>query len=133
MIPKDPIKRTKARCIAEVINSGIQPYQNLPVLKLVGKETLHGFASEINLRGFNAIEEILKTTSGKYCIGDEISIADLCLGPHVFSAMNRFKLNLNEFKIITRVTNEISKLQEYQISHPSKMPDYSKEPPAVFR
>ena len=28
LLPKDPVKRAKARAIAEIVNSGIQPYQN---------------------------------------------------------------------------------------------------------
>ena len=28
LLPKDPVKRARARAIAEIVNSGIQPYQN---------------------------------------------------------------------------------------------------------
>ena len=28
LLPKDPAKRAKARAIAEIVNSGMQPYQN---------------------------------------------------------------------------------------------------------
>jgi glutathione S-transferase len=28
LLPKDPCKRAKARAIAEIVNSGMQPYQN---------------------------------------------------------------------------------------------------------
>ena len=31
IIPLDPVKRQKARAIAEIVNSGIQPYQNTNV------------------------------------------------------------------------------------------------------
>ncbi len=33
-----------------------------------------------------ALEQVLKKTSGLYCVGDEVSIADLCLVPQVNNA-----------------------------------------------
>ncbi len=37
LLPNDPILRAKSRAIAEMITSGIQPLQNLNVLKKVGE------------------------------------------------------------------------------------------------
>ena len=33
-----------------------------------------------------ALEQILKNTSGDYCVGDDVTIADLCLVPQVYNA-----------------------------------------------
>jgi maleylacetoacetate isomerase len=32
LIPQDPLKAAQARAIAEIVNSGIQPYQNTNVI-----------------------------------------------------------------------------------------------------
>jgi maleylacetoacetate isomerase len=37
LLPNDPILRAKSRAIAEMITSGIQPLQNLNVLKKIGE------------------------------------------------------------------------------------------------
>ena len=39
------------------------------------------FASNWIRRGFQAYEDIIKNTRGKYCIGDSITIADVFLIP----------------------------------------------------
>jgi maleylacetoacetate isomerase len=85
LIPTDPVKRARARAIAEIINSGIQPYQNTNVVKRIaqemGDEKKNEWLQFYLRKGFKAIEEALKETSGKFCVGDEITIADLCLVP----------------------------------------------------
>ena len=93
LIPKDPIKRAQARAIAEIVNAGIQPYQNANVLKKIveyqGEEKKTEWINNYLTKGFRAIEALLQKTSGKYCVGDEVTIADCCLIPQVYSA-NRY-------------------------------------------
>ncbi len=79
------MKKFQARCIAEIINSGIQPYQNLNVINRIskdqGKEKKQEWVQFYLKKGLNSIEEILKMThTGKYCVGNAISIADIFLG-----------------------------------------------------
>lgn len=99
LIPSDPIKRARARAIAEIVNSGIQPYQNANVINRIGQyqgdEKKLEWINNYLTRGFRAIEALLKQTSGKYCVGDDITIADCCLVPQVYSA-NRFWLILEK-------------------------------------
>lgn len=70
----------------QVISSGIQPLQNLIVLIHVGEEKKKEWAQHWITRGFRAVEKILSSVAGKYCVGDEISLADCCLIPQVFNA-----------------------------------------------
>jgi maleylacetoacetate isomerase len=58
--------------------------QNTAVLRKVGdeKEWTQHFIN----RGFKAIEKLLFTCAGKYCVGDEITLADCCLVPQVYNA-----------------------------------------------
>lgn len=89
LLPKDPAKRAKARALAEIVNAGIQPYQNTNVLKRLteqlGEEKKNEWVQNYLRKGFRALEESLKQTSGKYCVGDELSIADLALVPQVYN------------------------------------------------
>ncbi|KAM9646576.1 maleylacetoacetate isomerase isoform 4-T6 [Trichechus inunguis] len=86
LLPQDPKKRASVRMISDLIASGIQPLQNLSVLKQVGKENQLAWAQNVISSGFNALEKILQSTAGKYCVGDEVSMADLCLVPQVANA-----------------------------------------------
>ena len=35
LLPKDPVKKAKIRAFCEVINSGLQPYQNLKIVEKI--------------------------------------------------------------------------------------------------
>lgn len=70
----------------KVIASGIQPLQNLIVLIHVGEEKKKEWAQHWIMRGFRATEKLLSACSGKYCVADEITLADCCLVPQVFNA-----------------------------------------------
>lgn len=86
LLPQDVHKRAKVREICEIICSGIQPLQNLIVLIHVGEEKKKEWAQHWITRGFRAVEKVLSTSAGKYCVGDEITMADCCLVPQVFNA-----------------------------------------------
>ncbi|XP_047650880.1 maleylacetoacetate isomerase isoform X2 [Phacochoerus africanus] len=86
LLPQDPKKRAQVRMISDLLASGIQPLQNLSVLNQVGKENQLTWAQRVIAPGFNALEQILQSTAGKYCMGDEVSMADLCLVPQVANA-----------------------------------------------
>ncbi|XP_074548874.1 maleylacetoacetate isomerase isoform X1 [Halichoeres trimaculatus] len=85
LLPADPKKRAHARMISDLIASGIQPLQNLYVIQKIGAEKVP-WSQHFIERGFQALEPILKQTAGKYCVGDEISMADICLVPQVYNA-----------------------------------------------
>ena len=41
------------------------------------------WAQHFITQGFSSLEKIVSSTSGKYCVGNEISLADLALVPQV--------------------------------------------------
>ncbi|CAM4571144.1 unnamed protein product [Lepidochelys olivacea] len=121
LLPQDLKKRAQARMISDHIVSGIQPLQNLSFLKQVGEKKLEWAQGSI-ARGFQALEQILQHTAGRYCIGDEVSIADLCLVPQVYNA-ERFKVDLAPYPTITRINKALLELEAFQVSHPCRQPD----------
>uniref|UniRef100_A0A8C4MNX0 Maleylacetoacetate isomerase n=2 Tax=Equus asinus TaxID=9793 RepID=A0A8C4MNX0_EQUAS len=122
LLPQDPKKRAHVRMISDLIASGIQPLQNLSVLKEVGQENQLTWAQEAINFGFNALEQILQTTAGKYCVGNEVSMADLCLVPQVANA-ERFKVDLTPYPTISRINKSLLALEAFQVSHPCRQPD----------
>jgi maleylpyruvate isomerase len=123
LLPIDPIHRAKARFIAEIVNSGMQPYQNLTVLNRLSEDKVAAWLDYYLHKGFNAIEEALKETSGRYCVGDEPSIADMCLVPQVFGAIHRFKLDLSKYPIMMRIYTELEQLPAFKKAHAYRQPD----------
>lgn len=86
LLPKDVIKRCKVREISEVIGSGIQPLQNTGVLLYLDEAERREWAKHWITRGFLAVEKLLSSSAGKFCVGDEITMADCCLLPQVYGA-----------------------------------------------
>ncbi|GAA6096553.1 maleylacetoacetate isomerase isoform X3 [Tachysurus ichikawai] len=120
-LPADLQQRAQVRMISDLIASGIQPLQNIYVIQKVGEEKVQWAQHFIN-KGFKALESILKQTSGTYCVGNEISMADICLVPQVYNA-ERFKVDLDQYPTIKRINQTLMKLEAFKISHPSCQPD----------
>ncbi|KAM9340915.1 maleylacetoacetate isomerase isoform 2-T2 [Symphorus nematophorus] len=121
LLPADPKKRAQARMISDLIASGIQPLQNLYVIQKMGADKMQ-WAQHFIERGFQALEPILKQTAGKYCVGDEISMADICLVPQVYNA-ERFKVDVGQFPTIKRLNQTLLEIEAFKVSHPSRQPD----------
>lgn len=131
LLPKDPILRAQARAIAEIVNSGIQPIQNLTVQKMVVDLTnddskMAYWTKHWILGGLKAIETTLAKTAGRFCVGNEVTVADLCLVPQMYNAL-RFGVDVTPFPIINRIVGECDQLEAFQKAHPSQQPDAPKE------
>ena len=122
LLPEDPIKRADVRKLALIIAADIQPVQNLRVLKFVGDEKKMELGHWTISNGFAALEKCLKTTAGKYCYGNEITMVDLCLIPQIFNA-HRFKVDMSSYPTICRIQEELNKLDAFKKSHPTQQPD----------
>nr|XP_045008850.1 maleylacetoacetate isomerase-like [Jaculus jaculus] len=116
LLPQDPKKRASVREISNLIASSIQPLENLSVLKQVGQENQLTWAQKVIASGFTALEQILQKTAGKYCVGDEVSMAYLCLVPQVANA-ERFKVDLTPYPTISHIKTLLT-LEAFQVSHP---------------
>uniref|UniRef100_A0A8C1HKU5 Maleylacetoacetate isomerase n=1 Tax=Cyprinus carpio carpio TaxID=630221 RepID=A0A8C1HKU5_CYPCA len=121
LLPADPKQRAHVRIICDIIASGIQPLQNVYVIQKIGEEKVQWAQHFIN-RGFEALEHILKQTAGKHCVGDEISMADICLVPQVYNA-ERFKVDMSRFPTIRRLNQTLIEIDAFKATHPSCQPD----------
>lgn len=86
LLPQDALKRCRVRELCEVIGSGIQPLQNIGLLNHLDENKRKEWSPYWISRGFQAFEKLLSQSAGKYCVDDEISMADLCLIPQVHNA-----------------------------------------------
>lgn len=125
LLPSDPLMKYRVLAIVDTICSGIQPLQNLRVIcKLNSINEGDGikFAANAIEKGFAAIEKMLEETSGKFCVGDEFTLADICLVPQVFNA-RIYGADVSKFPLIEKLSSELEKHPAISVSHPSKMPD----------
>jgi maleylpyruvate isomerase len=125
LLPSTPVARARARALAECVNSGIQPLQNLFVLKRI-KAEYHGdeqaWARLFIERGLAAMEEASRLTAGEYLVGDAVTVADVCLVPQLYNA-RRFGVALDAYPTLVRVEANCERLPSFALAHPDRQPD----------
>lgn len=129
ILPATPIARATARRVAESVNAGIQPIQNLRVLQYIGNEfggDKVAWGRHWITVGFDAIEQVLASCAGEYAVGDAPSIADLCLVPQVYNA-RRFGVDMDRYPTIARIDATCAVHPAFQAAHPDVQPDAPKE------
>ncbi|KAI5455747.1 glutathione S-transferase [Mariannaea sp. PMI_226] len=106
----DPAARAKVRVLVNIISSDVQPVTNLRVLRRV--RDLGGSVEEWNRdlmrKGLLAYESIIQTSAERYSIGNEITMADICLIPAIWNA-ERYGVELYDFPTIARVVDALEK------------------------
>lgn len=122
--PQDAIDRSRAIAIAQTIVSNIQPMQNLAQLFYLEKLGVdkQSYAKDLITQKYNKLEQFLRPISGKYCIGDSITIADVCLIPQTYNAV-RYGVEIDNFPTIKKIVDNLEKIEAFKIAHPSNQPD----------
>lgn len=128
LFPADPFERAQVIRICEAVNSGIQPLQNLKVLKFiedeykVSAEQKKAWAQHWIKQGFENLEKLLNTTAGSYCFGGVITAADMFLVPQIFTS-KRFDVNVADYPLINRIGELCVKHPAFEKSLPQNQPD----------
>ena len=66
---------------------------------------------------FVALKALMATTPGTFCVGDEISLADVFLYPQVYNA-KRFYVDLTAFPVIERIHHNLRRHEAFTASDP---------------
>ena len=74
------------------------------------------------LQGLEGTEELI-SDDGKFCLGDEVTAADLFVYPMVINCLTRHEVNLGKFPKIKRVMENMKDLEFVQVAHPKNQPD----------
>jgi maleylpyruvate isomerase len=129
LFPKDALQRAHVRRCVEIVNSGIQPLQNLLVMREVKR--LGGddraFARAANERGLAALEFEAAAHSKGFMVGDKVTLADVFLVPQMFSA-RRLGVELAPFEHLVRIDADLTRLPAFAAAHPEKQPDREASP-----
>ncbi len=124
IMPKDLYLRARARGLAEIVNSGIQPHQNLTTTKAVkafgGDEVV--WPKSFIVDGLAAFERAASDTAGAFCIGDAPSIADCCLIPQLASA-RRFGVDITKHALLLGIEERCLAMPAFANAAPDRQPD----------
>ena len=124
ILPADLVLRARARALAEIINSGVQPLQNLSVTNAVaalGGDTA-AWVKPFIANGLAAYARAVAETAGAFSIGDAPTIADCFLIPQLQSA-RRFKVELAELPLLLAIEERCLALPAVAAAMPDVQPD----------
>lgn len=123
ILPKDPYLRARARGLAEIVNSGIQPHQNLTTtnkIKALGGDPA-AWVKPFIADGLAAFARACEDVAGQFCVGDAPSIADCCLVPQLASA-RRFAVEIVHPQLLA-IEERCLALPAFARAMPDQQPD----------
>lgn len=130
LFPREAKARAQVVQICEILNSGVQPLQNLKVTQYLerqmaqAKPAVDGWLKHWVSEGLASLERLLEKTAGSYSYGGEVSAADCYLIPQCFSS-RRFGIRIEDYPVIARVEANALKLDAFQKAHPEHQPDFA--------
>ena len=122
-LPKTHLQRAHVRAISLVIACDIHPLNNLRVLQYLknslecSDEVRDNWYGHWIHEGFRAVEQTLQKTHRLYCVGNEISLADICLIPQVYNA-RRFNVPLSDYPLISAIDERCRELPFFKQASP---------------
>jgi len=134
LLPKDPRGRARVRGLAQIVACDGHPLIVPRVRSYLEKE--YGLDEPTRIRWCQHwVMEALKFVeahlakekdTGRYCHGDAVTLADICVVTQVFGA-RFFNCDTAPVPTVMRVFNECMKLEAFDKSHPLKQPGAPKE------
>ena len=124
ILPRDPVLRHRARALAELVNSGIQPLQNLTTtnaVKGLGGE-ITAWVKPFIADGLAAYARLAADVAGTFSVGDAPSIADCCLIPQLASA-RRFGVDYQHHTLLVALEERCLAHPAFATSIPDQQPD----------
>jgi maleylacetoacetate isomerase len=128
LLPEDVAKKAQVRGLALDIACEIHPLNNLRVLQyLTGPLALNetqklAWINHWLATGFAALEQRLARSAGPFCVGDTVTMADLCLVPQVYNAL-RFAHDMTAYPLISRIHHNCQQLAAFALAAPEQQPD----------
>lgn len=125
-LPDDAGGRARVRALSYAVAMEIHPICNLRVGRYVeaasgGAVTMKGWQQKFIGEGLAAVEVMLDhPATGRFCHGDRVTMADLCLVPQVYNA-RRWEVDVTSFSRISRIVAELEAIPAIAAAHPDKV------------
>ncbi len=130
LMPKSAEEKWYVRAVSQIVGCEMHPLNNVRVLKYLKGYGLDD--AKVNgdwyphwvTEGFKSLEAFLvsEKRAGKYCLGSQFTMADVCLIPQVFNAQ-RFNCDLAPYPTVMRVFDAGAALPAVKKVEPSTQPD----------
>jgi maleylacetoacetate isomerase len=115
LIPAEPLARARVQWLAQLIACDIHPLNNLRVRRHLATELgmdeagVERWQRHWIAEAFGALEALVaRWSGGRYCYGDAVSLADVCLVPQVYNA-RRVACNLAPYPTLVRIADALAR------------------------
>jgi maleylpyruvate isomerase len=130
LLPDGALARARVRQIAYALACDIHPINNLRIRNYLSNELHHSDAEVLEWQrhwmrlGFDALEEILvhSKDTGKFCHGDQPTLADICLVPQIANAHGA-EMDLTAWPTLARIEKAAYGLPAFRDALPKNQPD----------
>jgi maleylacetoacetate isomerase len=122
LLPKDPAARAHVRALSYAIAMETAPVCNLTVRDHVGSMgvmTSEAWTRHYITKGLTAFEAML-TTASRYCHGDSVTMADLCLVPQIYNA-ERVGIDVTSFPQTAKIVANLREIPAIAAAHPDRV------------
>jgi maleylacetoacetate isomerase len=125
-LPADPAGRARVRALSYAVAMEIHPICNLRVGRHAeaasgGAITMEAWQRKFISEGLTALEKLLDhPATGRFCHGNSVTMADLCLLPQVYNAL-RWGVDLSPLSRITSIAQELQTFPAIAAAHPEKV------------
>jgi maleylacetoacetate isomerase len=127
LLPTDAYKKALVRAFALAIVADTHPLNNARVLKYltqelkITEEQKNKWYQHWIATGLSALEKKLVASNhaGKYCFGDSITMADICLIPQMYNA-RRFACDLGAYPTLTRIDTYCQTQEAFKAAWPAE-------------
>jgi maleylacetoacetate isomerase len=122
-LPADPETRARVRALSYVIAMEIHPVCNLSTAQFAvsnsgGKMDLATWMDHFIAKGLAAFEAMLDPADD-CCVGDTLSMADICLVPQLYNA-ERWGVSLSDLPKIRAIGARLGDLPAFSNAHPDR-------------
>ena len=128
LLPKDPRGRARVRGIAQLVAADSHPLivprvrEYLEHQLKLDQQTVMAWCRHWHTQAVTALETHLKgKETGKYCHGDQLTLADICLASQAAGA-KFFNVDTAPFPNFTRITESLQTIDAFARAHPLKQP-----------
>ena len=133
LLPRDPRDRARVRALALIPIAEVHPLMVPRVRNYVERDLKLGEAVRAQWTrhwvalGMQAMEDLLNNDkrTGKFCHGDSVTIADICLAGQVIGAINS-DCEVKPYKTVLRIHEACMAMDAFASAHPRKQPDAPK-------
>jgi maleylacetoacetate isomerase len=130
LIPKDVANRAYVRAVSQIIGCDIHPLNNVRVLKRIQSQfgadeaATKVWYQHWVAEGLGGLESYIASERrhGRFCCGDTVSMADICLVPQIFNA-KRFDCPLDAYPIINAIFANCMALDAFRSTQPNTQAD----------